>query len=149
MKNPSYGALFPAFSDGLREPDPEFTREAQALDELGVPWRVVNVKGLERRDLALALRHYGEPPAPTVLYRGWILRPAEYRALNGELRRRGAQLLTPRPIGMRCSFRASTSTSRTRPSQPSGAREGQSRERSPRRGGSDPGHISSKTMPNR
>lgn len=61
--------LFPAFSGGLREPDPEFQREAQALDTLGVPWHVVNVQALLQGEMDVALRFFGEGVIQPVLYR--------------------------------------------------------------------------------
>lgn len=90
----TFSILFPAFCDGLREPDPEFYREAQALESLGIPWRVVNVSALSQGDLTKALRYFGEVPPSPIIYRGWILHPEEYSALHESLSQRGCQMLT-------------------------------------------------------
>ena len=90
----AYCVLFPAFSDGLREPDPQFYRETQALEALGIPWRVVNIDALIRGDMERALRFFGEAPPQPVLYRGWILHPEEYTELVEALKHRGCQVFT-------------------------------------------------------
>jgi len=86
--------LFPAFSHGLREPDPEFQREAQALDNLGIPWHVVNISALNSGDLDDAFRYFGEAPHAPMIYRGWILHPEEFTALHEALLQRSCRLLT-------------------------------------------------------
>ena len=86
--------LFPAFCHGLREPDPEFQREVQALEHLGIPWRVVNISALNRGDLTDAFRFFGEAPISPMIYRGWILHPEEFAALHEALSQRGCRLLT-------------------------------------------------------
>jgi hypothetical protein len=89
--------LFPAFSDALREPDPEFHREQRVLEEAQIPFHVVNIPALIRGDFERAFWAIN-PSAPTImLYRGWILHPAEYRALGLELQRRGLYLFTTPP----------------------------------------------------
>jgi hypothetical protein len=86
--------LFPAFCHGLREPDPEFQREAQVLENLGIPWHVVNISALNSGDLAGAFRFFGEVPLSPMIYRGWILHPEEFAALHEALSQRGCRLLT-------------------------------------------------------
>lgn len=91
--NPLFAVLFPAFSDGLREPDPEFHREQRALENAQIPFRVVNIAALIRGDFDTALSTVN-PNIPTnIIYRGPILHPAEYRALDSELRSRGYRLV--------------------------------------------------------
>lgn len=86
--------LFPAFCHGLREPDPEFQREALALEDLGIPWHVVNIPALKSGDVAGAFRFFGEAPLSPMIYRGWILHPEEFAALHAALSQRGCRLLT-------------------------------------------------------
>jgi hypothetical protein len=89
----SFCILFPAFCDGLREPDPAFYREWQALEALGIPWRVVNVEALVSGDLVKALRFFGENPEEPIIYRGWILHPGEISVLLEALAARGCRTL--------------------------------------------------------
>src|SRR5579863_6863245 len=91
----TFSVLFPAFCHGLREPDPEFQREAQALERLGIPWHVVNVSALSSGDLAGALRFFGESSPSPIIYRGWMLHFDEYAALYETLLQRGCRLFTP------------------------------------------------------
>jgi hypothetical protein len=86
--------LFPAFCHGLREPDPEFQREAYALENLGIPWHVVNISALSSGDLAGAFRFFGEAPLSPMIYRGWMLHLEEFAALHDALLQRGYRLLT-------------------------------------------------------
>lgn len=65
-----------------------------ALEELGIPWRVMNVAALMKGDVEGALRFFGEMPSSPIIYRGWILRPAEYVALYEALAQRGGRMLT-------------------------------------------------------
>jgi len=89
-----FSVLFPAFCDALREPDPQFQREASALDALGIPLQVVDVASLESGDLEEALRYFeGGGPSP-VVYRGFILHPQEYAGLYQALSKRGYRMLT-------------------------------------------------------
>jgi hypothetical protein len=93
INNPPFAILFPAFSDGLREPDPEFHREQRALENAQMPFHVVNVAALTCGDLDRALWAVNPGVPIDVIYRGPILHPAEYRALDSELRSRGLHLL--------------------------------------------------------
>lgn len=86
--------MFPAFCHGLREPDPEFQREAEALENLGIPWHVVNLSALSSGDLAGAFRFFGESPLSPMIYRGWMLHLEEFAALQEALLQRGCGLLT-------------------------------------------------------
>jgi hypothetical protein len=86
--------LFPAFCDAVREPDPEFHRQMNALESLGVLWRVVNIDALTKGDLSKALRYFQGAPGELLIYRGWILHPAEYAELEAALAARGCRLLT-------------------------------------------------------
>jgi hypothetical protein len=91
---PRFAVLFPAFSDALREPDPEFHREQRVLEDALIPFHVVNIPALISGDFETALSAIHPATPTTVIYRGWILHPAEYRGLDRELRRRGLYLLT-------------------------------------------------------
>src|SRR5215831_10518510 len=89
----AFSVLFPAFCHGLREPDPEFQREAQALESLGIPWRVVNMPALIQGDFTGAFRFFGDIPPPPIIYRGWILHPEDFTALHAALSARGCRML--------------------------------------------------------
>jgi hypothetical protein len=96
-KNPPFAVLFPAFSDALREPDPEFHREQRVLEDAHIPFHVVNIAALTRGDFETALDAVNPSTLTIVIYRGWILHPNEYRALDRELRRRGLYLFISPP----------------------------------------------------
>lgn len=91
---PRFAVLFPAFPDALQEPDPEFHREQRVLEGAEIPFHVVNIAALIRGDFENALRAIRTSSQTIVIYRGWILHPTEYRALDRELQRRGFYLLT-------------------------------------------------------
>ncbi|MCU1295681.1 MAG: hypothetical protein JWP08_4531 [Bryobacterales bacterium] len=91
---PSFCVLFPAFCDGLREPDPSFNRELSALETLGIPWRVVNLDALRGGDLVKAFRFFGDAPSQPIIYRGWILHPEEFSNLVDALASRGCRTIT-------------------------------------------------------
>lgn len=93
-KVPNFAILFPAFSDALRDPDPEFYREQRVLEDAQIPFHVVNIAALIRGDFEKALWAVSPSIATIVIYRGPILHPGEYRALNQELQKRGLYLLT-------------------------------------------------------
>jgi hypothetical protein len=90
----SFCVLFPANSDALREPDPEFHREMQALDDLGIPWRVVDLHALIAGRMEKAFEYFGDKADKPLLYRGWILHPGEYASLHQVLQARGCSLIT-------------------------------------------------------
>lgn len=89
-----FSILFPAFCDAVREPDPEFHHQMNALESLGIPWRVVNIDALTKCDLSKALRYFQGAPGELLIYRGWILHPKEYAELEAALAARGCRLLT-------------------------------------------------------
>ena len=91
--NPLFAVLFPAFTGALKEPDPEFHREQRALEDAQIPFHVVNVDALTRGDFDKAFQEWDSIAAKNVIYRGPILHPAEYRALDCELRGRGLRLV--------------------------------------------------------
>ena len=64
------------------------------MEALGIPWRVFNASALESGDLAGAFKFFGEKPEGPVLYRGWILRPADYATLHTELSQHGCAMIT-------------------------------------------------------
>lgn len=87
-----YSVLFPASPNSLREPDPEFEREQIALDSLGIPWRVVGIDALIKGDLERAFRFFKPTEDLPIIYRGWILHPAEYDLLSSTLAQRSCRL---------------------------------------------------------
>jgi hypothetical protein len=95
--HPHFAVLFPAFSDALKEPDPEFHREQRALEEANIPFYVVNIAALIRGDFEEALQTVPHSAPKIALYRGWILHPAEYSALDRELRKRQLSLFVTPP----------------------------------------------------
>jgi hypothetical protein len=87
--------LFPAFPDAVREPDPAFWREWEAIKDLNIPWRIVELEAFMDRNYDRAFRHLPQGSGQTVLYRGWILKEHEYRDLETQLHQRGYRLFTP------------------------------------------------------
>jgi len=90
--HPNFAVLFPAFSDALKEPDPEFHREQRGLEEANIPFHAVNIDALIHGDFEEALQAIRPSVPKIVIYRGWILHPAEYSALDRELRKRELSL---------------------------------------------------------
>jgi hypothetical protein len=90
--HPHFAVLFPAFCDALREPDPEFHREQRVLEEANIPFHVVNIDALTCGDFEKALEVIRLLGPKIVIYRGSILHPAEYSALDRELRKRELHL---------------------------------------------------------
>jgi len=86
--------LFCAFPDALREPDPCFQREWEAVDALGIEWRVFSFDAFLDGNMDRAFKFLLPGTGQTLLYRGWILREAEHAALSRELALRGYRLLT-------------------------------------------------------
>lgn len=86
--------LFVASSDALREPDPEYIREWQAVEELGIRWHVFNYDALVKEDFEKAFRFLKPGSGRVVLYRGWILKEKEYQQLEAELEKCGYRLFT-------------------------------------------------------
>ncbi len=95
--HPHFAVLFPAFSDALREPDPEFHREQRVLEEGRIPFHVINIAALIRGDFEKAFWAVNAATSTIVIYRGPILHPAEYQTLDQELRKRGLHLLVRPP----------------------------------------------------
>lgn len=95
MRRSSFSVLFPAFKHGLREPDPNFYKEAAALEAAGIPIHVVNIHALMDGDTLRAFQYTGKPATDQLLYRGWILHPEEYDLMEQHLAARGFKLFTP------------------------------------------------------
>ena len=90
--HPQFTVLFPAFSGALREPDPEFHREQRVLEELNIPFHVVNIEALIQGNFEKALWAIHPSGPSKVIYRGCILHPAEYSELDRGLRKVGLHL---------------------------------------------------------
>lgn len=88
------GILFPASPDALREPDPMFWKDWQAAEAAGLTWRVFGFDALLSGKVDRAFEFTPGGRGETLLYRGWILKQAEYALLWQELRQRGYALLT-------------------------------------------------------
>ena len=91
-KNPII--LFCCFPDALREPDPAFYREWQALEELGIEWRVFSFDAFLDGNYERAFKYLKPGAGEAILYRGWILREHEYALLESRLRAHGYILFT-------------------------------------------------------
>src|SRR5689334_20085393 len=78
-----------------RQVDPAYQAEAAAVQGLGFEYHLVSYEALvDERDPARAIRSVPEAAAPTVaLYRGWMLRPEQYRQLFSALAARGLTLI--------------------------------------------------------
>ncbi|GAA3399113.1 ATP-grasp domain-containing protein [Streptomyces roseoviridis] len=91
---PSPALLFP--SDPLRphRPDPHYAAEARRAGELGATHAVVDHDALLAGHAREAVRRVPADGGP-LWYRGWMLPPTAYTALQAALAARGRTLLTP------------------------------------------------------
>lgn len=87
--------IFPRDPFSAREPDPSYAGEAQAADQLGIPYKLINFEALvDEQDALRAVRQAPAQSGPVIaVYRGWMLRTEQYAALCGALADRGFTLI--------------------------------------------------------
>jgi hypothetical protein len=87
--------VFCADPFNVRQPDPVYEAEAQAAHELGIDWHLMSFEALvDERDPTRAVRRVPEVTTPVLaVYRGWMLRPEQYRQLYEALAARGLTLI--------------------------------------------------------
>jgi hypothetical protein len=78
-----------------RRPDPDYSGEAAAAQTLGMASTVVEYEALaDGQDAVRSVRRVELPSEPTLaLYRGWMLRPEQYRRLYDALAGRNIYLI--------------------------------------------------------
>ncbi|MET9956878.1 ATP-grasp domain-containing protein [Streptomyces sp. NPDC006339] len=86
--------LFPSDPLGPHRPDPHYAAEARRLRELGGTHAVVDHDALLAGDAREAVRRVPADGDP-LWYRGWMMPPTAYAALEAALAERGRTLLTP------------------------------------------------------
>lgn len=88
-----------------RQPDPDYAREVAAADEVGLAWSLIDFEELVAGDVTRALRRVDGVDAPELaIYRGWMLRPIQYRDLYDGLAERGLRLINTPEEYRRCHY---------------------------------------------
>lgn len=85
--------LFPCHPWARREPDPSWIAEAEAATAAGFTCHVFDFDRLLDGRIEGAFRFLASGGGP-LLYRGWIMKEAEYARLDAALRQRGYELIT-------------------------------------------------------
>ncbi len=89
-----------------RAVDEAFAAEARAADATGIPYELISYERLvHEQDAAAAVRRI--PPAETselAIYRGWMLRIADYQALYDALLKRGLRLINTPDAYRTCHY---------------------------------------------
>ena len=89
----------------LRQPDPDYAREVAAAEEAGLSWNVIDFEELIAGKVARALRRVESTETPELaVYRGWMLRPSQYRDLYDGLARHGLRLINTPEEYRRCHY---------------------------------------------
>lgn len=83
--------LFPSSPLAPREVDPDFADQAEAAQDAGFGTFLVSFEDLQQGVPDRATRNVPPDSGPS-LYRGWMLKPHEYRAFSAALERRGSPL---------------------------------------------------------
>jgi len=82
--------MFPSYPSTPNQPDPMFSGEYTAAKAAGFGTCLVDVE----IQFGGEPKFFRFPEAATIIYRGWILKPADYEALEFGVRSRGSLLLT-------------------------------------------------------
>jgi len=87
----------------LSQPDPDYAREVAAAEEAGLSWNLIDFEVLIAGNVAQALRRVESTETPELaVYRGWMLRPGQYRDLYDGLAERGLRLINTPEEYRRC-----------------------------------------------
>lgn len=96
------------FCNNFLEPgkvDPDFEREQIAAKAAGFSTALLSFEALESGDMRDCLRRIKPfEQEETALYRGWMLRPEQYRDLFGALLKRNVRLLTSPEAYQHCHY---------------------------------------------
>lgn len=87
-------------------PDEAFAAEAHAASAAGLPYHLMSFERLvdEGQPAAAVRRLKSIAPAELALYRGWMLRPAQYAQLYAALQQRGYQLVNSPAAYRHCHY---------------------------------------------
>ncbi|GHO86779.1 ATP-grasp domain-containing protein [Dictyobacter formicarum] len=79
--------IFCADPWNVRQPEPMYATEVNAVEKLDVPFSLLNFEALvEQHNEARAVRRIEAVPAPELaIYRGWMLKPEDYAQLYAAL----------------------------------------------------------------
>jgi hypothetical protein len=87
------------------QPDPDYAREVAAAEEAGLPWSLIDFEALVEGNVAQALRSVDSIDKPELaIYRGWMLRPGQYRDLYHGLAEHGLRLINTPEEYQRCHY---------------------------------------------
>lgn len=90
----------------LRQPDPAYDAEVAAVEDCGFSYGLVDYEALiNDNDPDQAVRRLvAQPTATPALYRGWMLRPAQYELLYDALLGRGIRLINDPAAYTHCHY---------------------------------------------
>lgn len=94
--------LMPCEPGMTRRIDQTWERERNALIAMGENVALLDHDQIQRGDAEAALQKCKLPTHGTLAYRGWMIRPQNYAALDEALQRRGLRLLTSPEQYRRC-----------------------------------------------
>jgi hypothetical protein len=89
-----------------RKPDEAYAAEAAAVESVGGVYSLVDFDALVNDgDAVKAVRRVPESPEPSVaIYRGWMLKPADYSRMHESLASRGVHLLNDPAAYRHCHY---------------------------------------------
>jgi hypothetical protein len=89
-----------------RTPDEAYLAEVDAAAAVGLTYELIGYEQLVHgRDAVTAVRRVSPAPAPELaIYRGWLLRPADYQALYAALLARGLYLINTPDAYRTCHY---------------------------------------------
>jgi hypothetical protein len=87
------------------QPDLDYAHEVAASDAAGLAWSLIDFEALVAGNVTRALRRVDGVDAPELaIYRGWMLRPGQYRDLSNGLAGRGIHLINTPEEYQRCHY---------------------------------------------
>ena len=89
-----------------RSVDPAYAAEAKAVEELRIPYSLIDFETLvEQRNAARAVRRVEQAAfTETAIYRGWMLRPEMYAHLYAALAEKGLALINTPAAYLHCHY---------------------------------------------
>ncbi|MEO0468348.1 MAG: ATP-grasp domain-containing protein [Bacteroidota bacterium] len=85
--------------------EPDYEAEKEAALAAGLSTALISFEALEEGDLRKALRYVPQQEKPSIgLYRGWMLRPEQYRNLAEAFQSRNITLINDPPAYQHCHY---------------------------------------------